>query len=456
MNHEPDNFETRAEEGSSLLALALLAPVVGAASGLVGAIFRLSLDRADDLRNAIVAWAHGWKFLGFIALTIACAVATATSAWMVRLYAPQASGSGIPHVEAVLRGELPPAPFRLIAVKFLGGLLAIGSGLALGREGPSVQMGASIAHLVGKLFNRNWADCRVLLAAGAGAGLATAFNAPMAGAIFVLEELVRKFEPRIAIAALGASATAISISRVLLGDAPDFHVDTLAYAGAETRPIYFVLGAVAGIMAIVYNRMLLATLAAMGRLNFQPPELRAALVGAMVGILAWFAPDMVGGGDPITQQTLAGVGSLVTISLVFLLRFGLASISYAAGTPGGLFAPMLVLGAQIGLFFGIVCRMAFPDLDIEPVGFAVVGMAAFFTGVVRAPLTGIVLVTEMTANVTMLLPMLGACFVAMLVPTILGNPPIYDSLGENARQQEERRSSPTIVRGTTATESEPR
>jgi chloride channel protein, CIC family len=455
MNYEPHNFEPRQGGGGSLLALASLSLVVGVASGLVGAIFRLSLERADDLRNALVAWAHGWKFLGFIALTVACAAATATSAWLVRLYAPKASGSGIPHVEAVLRGELPQAPFRLIPVKFLGGLLAIGSGLALGREGPSVQMSASIAHLVGKIFNRDWADCRVLLAAGAGAGLATAFNAPIAGAIFVLEELVRRFEPRIAIAALGASATAISISRVLLGDVPDFHVDTLAYAGGETRPLYFVLGAIAGIMAIVYNRTLLATIAAAGRFNYQPPELRAALVGAMVGILAWFAPDMIGGGDQITQQTLAGVGTLSTISLIFLLRFGLASVSYAAGTPGGLFAPMLVLGAQIGLMFGILCQMAFPDLNIQPVGFAVVGMAAFFTGVVRAPLTGIVLVAEMTVNVTMLLPMLGACLVAMLVPIVLSNPPIYDSLRENAWQQDKKRSPPTIPSGTAATESEP-
>jgi chloride channel protein, CIC family len=456
MDYKLDGFETRQSGGGSLLALATLALVVGAASGLVGAIFRLSLERADDLRNALIAWAHGWKLLGFIALTFACAAATATSAWMVRRYAPKASGSGIPHVEAVLRGELPQAPFRLIPVKFLGGLLAIGSGLALGREGPSVQMSASIAHLVGKLFNRNWADCRVLLAAGAGAGLATAFNAPIAGAIFVLEELVRRFEPRIAIAALGASATAISVSRVFLGDASDFHVDTLAYAGAETRPLYFVLGAVAGFMAIVYNRALLATIAVAGRFNHGPPELRAALVGALVGILAWFAPEMVGGGDQITQQTLTGVGTLVTISLIFLLRFGLASVSYAAGTPGGLFAPMLVLGAQIGLMFGILCQMAFPDLNIQPVGFAVVGMAAFFTGVVRAPLTGIVLVAEMTANVTMLLPMLGACFIAMLVPILLGNPPIYDSLREDARQQEKERPPPTIPDGTAATGSEPR
>jgi chloride channel protein, CIC family len=455
MNDEPDNFETRQGVGGSLLALAFLALVVGAASGLVGAIFRLSLERADDLRNALISWAHGWKFLGFIALTAACAGATATSAWLVRRYAPKASGSGIPHVEAVLRGELPQAPFRLIPVKFFGGLLAIGSGLALGREGPSVQMSASIAHLVGKLFNRDWADCRVLLAAGAGAGLATAFNAPIAGAIFVLEELVRRFEPRIAIAALGASATAISISRVLLGDAPDFHVDTLVYAGAATRPLYFILGAVTGMMAIIYNRTLLATIAAAERFNYRPPELRAALVGAIVAILAWFAPDMVGGGDPITQQTLAGIGTLTTISQIFLLRFGLASVSYAAATPGGLFAPMLVLGAQIGLMFGILCQMAFPELNIQPIGFAVVGMAAFFTGVVRAPLTGIVLVAEMTANFTMLLPMLGACFVAMLVPILWGNPPIYDSLRENLRQQDEEHSAPTTPSGTAATGSEP-
>src|SRR5215472_13264391 len=130
--------------------------------------------------------------VGFFLVLILCAAATALAAWLVRRFSPQASGSGIPHVEAVIRGELPQAPFWLIPVKFVGGLLAIGSGLALGREGPSVQMGASLAHFLGKVFRRHWADCRMLLAAGAGAGLATAFNAPIAGAIFVLEELLRR------------------------------------------------------------------------------------------------------------------------------------------------------------------------------------------------------------------------------------------------------------------------
>src|SRR5271170_2811615 len=273
MNSKPERASETAAQMRSLLVLALLAPIAGAAAGILGALFRLALARADRLRDAFVVWTHGQHVAGFFLVVTVCASATAIAAWLVRRFSPDASGSGIPHVEAVLTGRAPQAPSILIPVKFLGGLLAIGAGLALGREGPSVQMGASVSHLVGKIFRRNWADCRVLLAAGAGAGLATAFNAPIAGAIFVLEELVRRFEPRIAIAALGASATAISVSRLFLGDASDFHIDTLAYAGAETRPLYFVLGAVAGLAAIGYNHAILGAIAAAERLRAWPVEL---------------------------------------------------------------------------------------------------------------------------------------------------------------------------------------
>ena len=425
-----------AEGHGNLLVLVLLALVVGAAAGLVGAILRLTLEQADRLRDALIAWAQGEKLAGFLFVVGTCAAATLVAAWLVRRFSPHASGSGIPHVEAVLNEEIPQAPVHLIWVKFCGGVLAIGSGLALGREGPSVQMGASVAHFVGKVCRREWPDCRVLVAAGAGAGLATAFNAPIAGAVFVLEELVRRFELRIAVAALGASATGIAVARVFLGDAPDFHVDALVYARAEATPLFFVLGAVAGLAAIAYNRALLETIAAAERLGRLPVELRAGLIGAAVGTLAWFAPGVVGGGDAITQRSLVGAEMLSVLPLIFLLRFALGTVSYAAGTPGGLFAPILALGAQLGLFLGLLCRLALPDLDIQAEGFAVVGMAAFFTGVVRAPLTGIVLVTEMTANETMLLPMLVACFAAMLVPTLLRNAPIYESLREHTLRGE--------------------
>jgi chloride channel protein, CIC family len=423
-------------EGGSLTLLIALALIVGAISGAGVSLFMLLLERADQLRDALIARAHEQGPEGFGMLIVGCAAATAAAASLVRRIAPQAVGSGIPQVEAVLNGQLPQARFRIIPVKFVGGVLAIGSGLALGREGPSVHMAATLGHLVGKIFRRNWPDCRVLLAAGAGAGLATAFNAPIAGAIFVLEELVRRFELRIAIAALGASASAISVSRAILGDAPDFHLGTLVAPTLAIRPLFFVLGAFAGLMAVVFNRTLLQTMATMDRL---PAEARAALVGAAVGALAWVLPDLVGGGDPITQRTLLGAGTLGLLPPVFLLRFALGALSYSAGTPGGLFAPLLTLGAQFGLFFGLACQLAFPGLHVQPEGFAVVGMAALFTGIVRAPLTGIVLATEMTADVTMLLPMLAACAMAMLTPTLMHDPPIYDSLRERTVNRERAR-----------------
>src|SRR5262245_41410034 len=222
MYFEPARNADDVEGQSSLLTLALLSFLVGAASGLVAAIFRRALDHADRFRDGLLAWAHGEALAGLLLATATCAAATAVAAWLVRYFAPQAEGSGIPHVESVVRGDLPPAPLRLIPVKFFGGLLAIGSGLALGREGPAVQMGASTAYFLGKVCRRNVPDCLVLLTAGAGAGLATAFNAPIAGAVFVLEELVRRFDARITMATLGASAGAIAVARVLLGNAPDF------------------------------------------------------------------------------------------------------------------------------------------------------------------------------------------------------------------------------------------
>lgn len=416
----------------SLAVLGVASLVAGAVVGGVGALFRLALARADQLRDQLVALAHGHALPGLLLVVASCAATAGLAAWLVRRYAPTAAGSGIPQVEAALAGRLPAPTLGLIPVKFLGGLLAIGGGLALGREGPTVQMGAAIARGIGQLFRRHTPDCHALMAAGAGAGLATAFNSPIAGAVFVLEELVRRFEVRTAIAALGASATAIGLARVFLGDLPDFHVGPLAYAPAAVRPLFFLLGAVAGLLAVAYNRTVLGCLQVADRLGAWPAPARAAGVGAAVGGLAWFLPGTVGGGDPLTQLTLDGGLALAGLPLFFLLRFGLGAVSYAAGTPGGLFAPLLVLGAQLGFFFGGASHLLLPGVQIDPTTFAVVGMAAFFTGVVRAPITGIALVIEMTGSFSALLPMLGAAFLAMLVPTLLGSAPLYDALRERA------------------------
>lgn len=415
------------QDGDRILSLALLASFVGLIAGVIGALFRLALERADAFRDTVISWAHGQHFLGFIIVVAACMAATATAAWMVRRIAPVAAGSGIPHVEAVLEGEIAPAPLSLLPVKFIGGVLAIGSGLALGREGPSIQMAASVATIVGRSFRRTRADCRELIAGAAGAGLATAFNAPLAGAVFVLEELVGRFEPRIAIVALGASASAIAVSRLIIGDTLDFSVPHFAPGGTGLLPVYLLFGLAVGGLSIVYNRSLLAVVALSERFG-QWPELRAATIGACVGAVAWYTPSLVGGGDVLIQRALMGSDAIALLPVFFLLRLALGAISYTAATPGGLLAPVLALGALAGLFFGLVGQQVFPDLGIQPEAFVIVGMTALFVGVVRAPLTAIALVTEMTGSTELLLPMLAASFGAMVVPTMLGNQPIYLSL----------------------------
>ena len=430
-------------KSSNLSVLASLSLIAGGAAGLLAAVFRLALERADRFRDTALSWAHSYGIVGFFVILGVSAITTALAAWLVRCLSPHATGSGIPHVEAQLNGKWSGDPLLIIPVKFMGGLLAMGTGLALGREGPSVQMGASLAHLLGRVAHRNEDECKALLAAGAGAGLATAFNAPIAGAVFVLEELVRHFDLPTTIATLGASASAIGAARFLLGQAPDFQVAPIPYPGLATLPIHFTLGIAAGLVGVAYNRAILGALRATHHLGWHPSDFCAAAIGAVVGLLAWFAPGLVGSGDAITQRML-GREAVFTVGLVFIfiLRFALGAVSYAARTPGGLFAPMLVLGSQVGLLFGTVCHRWFPGVATNPTEYSVVGMAALFTAVVRAPVTGIILAIELTGTFTLLLPMLGACFAAMLVTTLLHSPPIYDSLrwdsesigGDSAKQ----------------------
>ena len=191
VTREPDFGPRGVQERGSLLVLALLAFAVGGTSGLLGAVFRLVLERSDRFRDAVIDWAYGKEIYGFALVIGFSAIATGFAYWLVRKFAPGAKGSGISDVEAVLRDEQPPPPLILIPVKFVGGVLAMGAGLALGRDGPTAQMGAGIGHFLGTAFRRNQDDVKALLAAGAGAGLATGFSAPVAGAVFVLEELAR-------------------------------------------------------------------------------------------------------------------------------------------------------------------------------------------------------------------------------------------------------------------------
>lgn len=420
------------DEGSPgrLVGFTLTAAVVGAATGLVASTFTVLLRSLARLRVDAAHRVHG-ELLGLILFVAVAAAATSLAAWLVHRLEPHAEGSGIPRVEAIAQGRMAPGRFRILPIKYAGGLLAIGSGLALGREGPSVQMGANIAAIAGHVTRRSMYDIRILIAGGAAAGLATAFNAPIAGGAFVLEELLRRFDSRTTIATLVASGSGFAAAHLVQGNDTDFHLAALATPQLAQAPLVLCVGLATGLIGVVYNRLIMGALL-IADTHPMPVEARAALIGGSIGAIGWLAPSLVGGGDNLTQSALLGEGTILGICGVLALRIGLGVVSYAALTPGGLFAPMLVLGTHIGLLVGLIADAVLP-MDRAPLaGLALAGMAAFFTATVRAPITGIILATEMTGSATWLAPMLGACAVAMLVATVLRSEPIYDALTTRA------------------------
>lgn len=432
------------EERSGLLKLAAAGLAVGAVAGLVGCAFHVAVDYAVALRSALVAWSLEGSWLGWLAPVGLAATAAFVARWLVRRFAPEASGSGVQHVEAVVQGEARPVRARVLPVKFIGGTLALGSGLALGREGPTVQMGATLGRMFARHFGLSPADDRALLAAGAGAGLAAAFNAPLAGAIFVFEELVRRFELRVAVAALTACSAALAVMRALIGNRLEFSVPAFQMELFPGYLLFLVFGGLVGLLGVAYNRLVVAGLDVAERMHRIAPEVRAALVGGVFGLLACVTPALVGGGETLIQSVLDGGQSVATLVIIFAARLVLGPLSYAPGLPGGLFAPLLVVGAAAGALYGHALEASLPVLTTPTAAYAAVGMGALFVGVVRAPVTGIALIVEMTGATALFIPLLTACAAAVAVPTALGDPAIYDALRlrDAARRREQKQGPP--------------
>src|SRR5271169_3167120 len=434
---------------SRVIRISIASILTGSLIGLVGGAFRYCLIAADTQRDGLVAWAHAWPHMGWLVPVALGLVGAALARFLVVRFAPIAEGSGVQRVEAAFSGEVKLAPYSIVPVKFFGGLVAMGSGLALGREGPTVQMGASLSRWVSRELVKDDQDLRVVGAAGAGAGLAVAFNAPIGGSVFVFEELTSNFTPWLLVATLAAASVAVWIMRLMLGNALDFTVQQVSLTQGWKVAPFLALGAVLGAAGALYNAANVGLLRLSDRLSSISSITRAAIIGATVGLVAWFAPALVGGGDNLTQAILSdrfAVGSLVA---VFLARFLLGPWSYAAGAPGGIFAPLLVLGASSGALFAGVLNHFVPTLGFSPVAFAVVGMAALFSASVRAPLTGIVLTVEMTGRGDLTLALLGASLVAMVVAMLLKSEPIYVTLKRRMLEREARAERASQV-GSTA------
>ncbi|MFZ5879530.1 MAG: H(+)/Cl(-) exchange transporter ClcA [Chloroflexota bacterium] len=406
------------------------AALVGACAGIAALLFRGALAGADTLRNGLLDWAHQFPQWGWIFPILTTMLGAGISVAITRRYAPEASGSGIPHLEAVLHRFRKLEWKRVLPVKFFGGILAIGGGLALGREGPTVQMGGAVGDAISRWLKVSERERLTLISAGAGAGLAAAFNAPLSGLVFVLEEVRRDFQPIVFGAAFVAAAVADIIARIGSGQFPVFSVPSYSVPPLTALPIFALLGIIAGLFGVVFNRSLLASIEAYARVPARFAIPAAAITGALVGLVGWYSPQLIGSGHALAESALKGDLLLSAIPLFFVIRFVLTTSSYGTGAPGGIFAPLLVLGALVGLAVGQMAHNLAPEIVPIPAAFAVVGMAAFFTAIVRAPLTGIMLIIEMTGNYSQMLPLLVSCFCAYSVAEFLKDLPIYEALLE--------------------------
>ena len=416
------------------VAICVTATLAGMVIGFVGGAFRWLLDVADRLRFDLVEWSHGLPGPGWLIPVAAAAVGAARAALVVVRWEPLADGSGIQHVEAVYIGELPPPRIRLLPAKFIGGLLAIGSGLVLGREGPTVHMGAAIGAQAARWARLPDQEIRMLQTALGGAGLAVAFNAPIGGTLFTLEEVTKSFRAKTVLATIFAAATAVGCSRLMLGNHPEFRWEHITEPKLAWLPLFVVFGLLTGVLGAGYNLLVLVFLDRVTAVRRIPAVAKAALVGAIIGLVMTFRPWAVGGGDHLTQALLEGRHFTLTVLLGYLvIRLVAGPLSYSAPVVGGLFAPMLAVGALWGvLFVGIADSVLHWNIGDLAVPMAVVGMSCFFSASVRAPVTGMVLVIEMTASTAVIVPMLAATAAAVLVAYLVGSPPIYDSLRERS------------------------
>jgi len=410
--------------------LLFYALIIGALSGLASAFFRIALNFVEKYRESIFAAAVHSGIKEWIWPVIYSSLGITIALILVRKFAPEASGSGVHEIEGALDEIRPMRWKKVLPVKFLASLFSLGSGLLLGREGPTIQIGANIGKMVKDLLGQKDMENNPLVSAGAAAGLAGAFNAPFAGIVFVIEEMHEHFKFSFySVAAIMVGAgTADIVVRSLYESKPVIEMLVFHFNNLSSLWLFALLGLLFSVFGWVFNRLLIFSMDIFSFLSQLPAWVTGVTVGLIVAILGIVAPEMIGGGYETIYKVLSFSYTIPFLLLLLFVRFILSVFSYSIGVPGGIFIPMLTLGIIFGMFFGIEMQSFFPELVSHPAIFAVAGMAAIFSSTVRAPLTGLVLAVEMTSNFELILPLIITTVVASVFTAFMGNKPIYSIL----------------------------
>lgn len=420
------------------LHLLLEAIAVGIGAGIIVSIFRYALEMANFLRlNVRDFLALCYLQNDFLTLMLAAmgilillAIIACVLAKLNR-YEPMAAGGGIPQVKGVLMGEMKMRPWRVLIVKLVGATLGLSAGLSLGRQGPSVQFGACIGMGLGEKLNRPIAETHALMNAGAGAALAAAFNAPLAGVMFALEELAHNFSGMLLLVSFTAAVNAAVVSEIVFGASPIFAIGELPLMPLGSGCLLWTsLGIFSGFLGLLFNLMLPHMQSLYAHLIRRGVPYGLCIFGvlAIAFILLFFCPAVIGGGDFLVNYVLSSNLPLKILIILLLAKFIFTGLCFGTGAPGGLFLPMMSLGALSGGIFAEILGAA-GLLPLEFITSCIVfGMAGYFTAVTKAPVSSVILIVELTESLDHLLPLLIVTLTAFFVSDMLGGKPIYERL----------------------------
>lgn len=394
--------------------------VVGVLAGLAAVLFTVGIEQTSHRLFGLVP-SRARLF------AVPALMSVVTGILLAKVF-PGVRGSGVPQTEAAYHLAGGVIPGRVPFGKFLTGVLCIGSGHSMGREGPSVQIGAGIASVVGRWLRLPPARVRDLVPVGAAGALAAAFNTPVAAVLFALEEIIGDMNAALLGSTVVASVAAVIVERSILGNEPLFHVPTYHLVHPAELAAYAVLGIAGGIVSLLFCKGLLGLRALFLKLPPRTLIVQPAIGGVVIGAILIAAPQVMGVGYEYVDQALNGGLALKTLAFLCFVKLAATIVSYASGNAGGIFAPSLYIGAMAGGTVGMIVHRLAPFPTGDPGAYALVGMGTLFAGIVRAPMTSVFMIFEITQDYQILVPLMVANMLSFAISKRYQPVPVYHAL----------------------------